>query len=217
VSEVSVSEVSVSEVSVSEVSVSEVVSSSSSSENEYENVHRPTCRVQHKQSPRKSHEQAASWTGIPVHHPGMTAAASQITQRVGYRTSPNRNGAGKVGGMSNFNEEPVTMSEPGGGYQSAEQDRFAAYINRFAEMDPRMDYRGRAGPPSPDYRGRAGSPSQASVSTGNTGNSTGNHPPPHTQRSERQVHQQSPRSERPVQQQRSSSEEEKNKSVYIPS
>ena len=74
----------------------------------------------------------------------MVAAASQFTNRaVTEHYSNNRSGGGRPQMEYSMQEEPVTMSEPGGGYRgSVEQDRFSAYVNRFAEMDPRMDYRG---------------------------------------------------------------------------
>jgi hypothetical protein len=140
---------------------------------------------------RSSYEPAgaASWTASPVPNQGMAAAASQFTQRASYLNSPHPSGSGSggadtvqglnIGNMRNIDQQEVpnthnftSMSEPGG----AEQAKFAAYINRFAEMDPRMDYRGRGG---------GTSPSVASMSTGNN-STTGNPHAPPPQRSEQQ-------------------------------
>jgi hypothetical protein len=84
------------------------------------------------------------------HHPHPTKMSSSLGVPHSYSTDNNHNNHHHHPHTSRSSDrhhppppvstEPyVTQSEPGG--VPSEHDRFAAYVNRFAELDPRMDHR----------------------------------------------------------------------------
>lgn len=83
---------------------------------------------------------SSSWIG------NNSSRLAVVTNMSNSNVSTNREESAHISQLQH-REELVTHSEPG----NNEHDRFAAYINRFAELDPRMDHRGKS-IPNTNYR-----------------------------------------------------------------